>query len=284
MRLKTAFISLVLLICPCALCYGQLSFSGVNGERGYAAMRGMFKLDLDNGFVFTPQYGYYRMSDKEIDEAGSTSRYGLEGAYELNDDWTVFAEGFWQPQAVGYQAVGYGAGLRWKPFYRWGMLKNPLLTVKAEQTRYRTYVDKMGNDLTGGSFGQIETGASAQVSADAGAWNLKAAWHKVIKYSSRVPQDVTFSWADIPFMTAVVQGFVKEAAAVRVSYRTDFITPYASLARYRYAELSDTAAAVSAGLHVRLWEMTLSGGVEVFEPRRESNRRTYFSMSAEVEF
>lgn len=284
MRLKTAFISLILLICPCALCYGQLSFSGVNGERGYAALRGQYRLDLDNGFVFIPRYGYYRMTDKEIDEAGSTSRYGVEGSYEINDNWRMLAGGFWQPQAVGYQAVGYGAGAAWSPFYRWGELKNPVLTVYIGQTRYRTYVDKEGNDLPGGSFGEVETGVQTEAAADWGPWNLKAAWHKVIEYSSKPPQDITFSWANIPFMTAVVQGFVKEAAGLRVSYQTEFITPYASLVRYRYNELSDTAAAVSAGLHLHLGEMSLSGGVEVFEPRREDNRKTYFSMSAEVEF
>ncbi len=284
MRLKTAFISLCLLICPCAFCYGQLNFSGVNGERGYAAMRAQYRLDLDNGFVFMPMYGYYRMSDKEIDEAGSTSRYGLAVSYEINDSWKALAEGMWQPQAVGYQAVGYAAGIGWAPFHRWWIFSNPSLEAYAEQTRYRTYVDKQGNDLTGGAFSLVETGAHAEASADAGNWNLKAAWHKVIEYSSHPPQNVTFSWANIPFMTAVVQGFLKEAAAVRLSYRTEFITPYAALARYRYHELSDTAAAVSAGLHLHLGEMSLSGGVEVFEPRREANRKTYFSMSAEVEF
>lgn len=284
MRLKTAILCLFVLICPCALCYGQLSFSGVNGERGYAAFRGAYKLDLDNGFVLTPRYGYYRMSDKEIDEAGSTSRYGLTGSYELSDSWQVLAGGFWQPQAVGYQAVGYQAGLMWEPFYRAWQFKNPVLKATSGQTRYRTYVDKMGRDLADGSFSQIETAADAEASVEAGSWQLKAAWHKVIKYSSRQPQDVTFSWADIPFMTAVVQGFIKEAAAVRVSYKTELLTPYVSLARYRYAELSDTAAAVSAGIHLHVWEMSLSGGIEVFEPRREANRKTYFSMSADVQF
>ena len=209
---------------------------------------------------------------------------GLEASYELNDAWHALAEGFWQPQAVGYQAVGYAAGIAWEPFYRWSIFKNPLLHGYVGQTRYRTYVDKRGNDLPGGSFGEVETAAYVQAAADAGNFNLKAAWQKVIEYSSKPPANVTFSWANIPFMTAVVQGFVKEAAAVRISYRTEFVTPYASLARYRYNELSDTAAAVSAGLHLHLGEMSLSGGVEVFEPRREANRKTYFSMSAEVEF
>ena len=37
MRLKTALVSL-LLLCPCALCYGQLRFASVGGEKGYSAM------------------------------------------------------------------------------------------------------------------------------------------------------------------------------------------------------------------------------------------------------
>lgn len=284
MRVKTAFICLCLLICPCALCYGQINFSSVNGERGYAAMRGTYDWNLDNGFILSPEYGYYRMSDKEIDEAGSTSRYALGVSYELNDTWRLTADGFWQPQAVGYQAAGYGLGATWFPFYRWEQITNPRLSARFYQARYRTYVDKKGNDLAGGAFSQVETGVHALTSADVGNWKLQAAWHKVIKYSSSQPTNVTFSWADIPFMTAVVQGFVKEAAGISVRYRTNFITPYAALVRYRYAELSDSAAAVSAGVHIVLWGMSVSGGVEVFEPRREANRKTYFSMSAEIEF
>ncbi len=284
MRLKNALISLVLLICPCALCYGQLSFSGVNGERGYAAMRGFYKADLDNGFVFTPQYGYYRQTDKEYDESGSTSRYGLAGSYELNDALLFAASGFWQPTAIGYRAVGYEAGAVWRPFYRKGILKNPVLAGYAGQGRYKTSVDTMGNPLVD-SFHQVETYARAEASADLRAWNLKASWQKVIQYNNRhLTPDVTFSWADIPFMTAVIQGFIKESAAVRFSYQTDFITPYAVLGRYRYAERSDAALAVSAGMRVNWGRTSLSGGVEVFEPRREANRKTYFSMSAEVDF
>lgn len=284
MRLKNALISLVLLICPCALCYGQLSFSGVNGERGYSAMRGLYRADLDNGFVFTPRYEFYRQTDKEYDESGTTSRYGLAGSYEINDDWTLAASAFWQPTAVGYRAVGYEAGALWKPFYRWGVLKNPVLAGYAGQTRYKTEVDRMGNALMD-SFHQVETYARAEASGDIYAWRLKAAWQKVIQYNNRhLTPDVTFSWADIPFMTAVIQGFIKEAAAVRISYQTDFITPYAVWGRYRYAERGDTALAVSAGMRVQWGRTSLSGGVEVFEPRREANRKTYFSMSAEVDF
>lgn len=284
MWLKNALLSLVLLICPFALCYGQLSFLGVNGERGYSAMRSFYRADLDNGLLLIPYYEFYRQTDKEYDESGSITRYKLDTSYELNDDWALVAAAFWQPTAVGYRSVGYLAGAEWKPFYRWGVLKNPALAVSLGQERYKVYVDRMGNPL-GGAFHQLATFADIQARTELSAWDLKAAWHKVIQYKNKdFPRDVTFSWADLPYMTAVIQGFIKDAMAVRVSYPTNFITPYAVLGRYHYAERRGTALAVSAGMRVSWGRTSLSGGVEVFEPRREANRKTYFSMSAEVDF
>ncbi len=281
MRLKTALVSL-LLLCPCAYCYGQLRFASVGGEKGYSALRAAYVADLDNGFVLVPRYGYYRMSDKEIDEAGSTSRYALEVSYELSDSWAVLAQGMLQPQAVGYEGVGYGVGGQWKPFYYWAGLKNPVLRVEFGQERTRTYGNTQGKDLPQGASRQVGTVAFTQAGLDVKHFHLQAGWRKVIKYSSRVPQDVTFSWAEIPFMTAVLQGYIKDALAARISYPTDFVSPYVSFARYHYDQRRQVAAAVSAGLHVKLWEAQVTGGIEVFEPRREDNRKTYFSLSVEM--
>ena len=55
MCFRTALISL-LLFCPCALCYGQLRFASVGGEKGYSAMRASFEADLDKGWILTPKY------------------------------------------------------------------------------------------------------------------------------------------------------------------------------------------------------------------------------------
>lgn len=284
MRFKTAILSLLILICPCAFCYGQLSFSGVNGERGYSAMRGVFKWDLDNGFVLAPSYEYYRMSDeKGVEETGTTHRYGLRGSYEWTDSWKVLAGVAWQPRAVGYNSVRYYAGLSWMPFYRWACLKDPQLSVRVGQGRSKTYVNTSGERLKH-IFKETETKLQTEATVDVGSWNIKGSWQKVLQYSSPPQPNISFSWADIPFMTAVVQGFLREAAALRVSYKTQFITPYASLVRYQYAKASSPAAAVNAGLHIHWGETTLSGGVEVFEPRREMNRKTFFSMSVEIEF
>ena len=282
MRLQTALVSLLILLCPCALCYGQLRFASVGGEKGYSAMRASYEADLDNGWILTPRYGYYRMSDKEIDEAGSTSRYELQVRHELTDTWDILTELGLQPQALGYESVLYQAGVRWQPFYYWGGIKNPVLTAKFGQERYRSYVNVEGNDLPNGAFRQVGTRSQIEAEADVGRFHVQGMWQKGIKKSSRVPQDVTFSWADVPYMTAVLQGFLKDAYEVRVSYPSRFITPYASLVRYHYDQRRQVANAVSAGLHVRLWDVEVSGGIEVFEPRREENRKTYFSLSLDV--
>lgn len=282
MRLKTALVSL-LLLCPCALCYGQLRFASVGGEKGYSALRASYRADLDNGFIFTPVYGYYRMSDKEIDEAGSTSRFGLEARYELSDTWDVLAEGIWQPLAVGYDGIIYRAGAGWKPFYYFYGLKNPVLTVKFGQERTRSYVDNQGQDLPQGAFHQVATTAYTEAGVDVKKFHLQMAWQKVIKYSNRVPHNVTFSWAEVPYMTAVLQGYIKDCYAAELSYVTQLITPYVSVARYHYDQRLQVAGAVSAGLHVKIWDVQVTGGIEVFEPRREQNRKTYFSLSLEME-
>ena len=284
MCFKTAILSLLILICPCALCYGQLSFSGVNGERGYAAMRGVFRWDLDNGLTLAPSYEYYRMSDeKGVEETGTTHRYGLRVAYELTDSWKILTGISWQPSAVGYEGLRYWKGISWNPFYRRGILKNPELIVVLGQQRSKSYVDTAGERLDS-TFKETQTTLQTQMIADVGAWNIKGFWQKVLQYSNPTQQNISFSWADIPFMTAVVQGFLREAAGLRVSYQSWFITPYASIVRYQYAQASSPAAAVSAGLNLRWGVTTFSSGVEVFEPRREENRKTYFSMSVEVEF
>ena len=282
MRLKAALVSL-LLLCPCAYCYGQLRFVSVGGEGGYSAMRASYRADLDNGFILIPKYGFFRMSDAEdAQESGSTSRYGLEVLYELSDSLQVLAELMWQPQAVGYAAAGYHTGLAWQPFYYFGGLKEPWFTIKAGQDRTRSYVDISGNDLDS-PLRQVATNILADMKIDVKKLRLQAAWQKVIKYSSTVPQDVLFSWADIPYMTVVLQGFVEDAHAVRLSYNTKYVTPYAALTRFHYeSSPDDYSTALSAGLHIKLWEADFTGGVEVLEPRRNRERETFFSVSLGV--
>lgn len=284
MQLKTALLSFILLVCPFAYCNGQVSFLGVNGERGYSALRASYVWDLDNNFIFTPSYEFYRQSDApDVEETGATYRYGLRGSYDLSDAWRVYAQGFFLPEAVGNRGVSYLAGGRYHPFVRYGVLKDPFIDVHFGQRRTRTRVDSAGIPLPE-PYKQIETNVGVETGADVGPWNLKAAWHKVIQYNNQVQPGISFSWADIPYMTAVVQGFLRSATALRIGYPTYLLTPYASAVRYEYAETGRPAVAVSAGLQMKWGGTSFSGGIEVFEPRREDTRKTFFSMSVEVDF
>ena len=284
MNLKTAFLSFILFICPCAFCYGQISFLGVNGERGYSALRASYVWDLDNNFIFTPSYEFYRQSDApDVEETGSTYRYGLRGSYDISDAWRVYAQGYFLPEAVGNRGVSYFAGARFHPFLRYGIIKDPFVDIRVGQARTRTRVDSAGIWLDE-PYKQIETNIHAQTGTGLGPWDLKAAWHKVIQYNNQVRSGISFSWADIPYMTAVVQGFLRSASALCISYPTELVTPYASAVRYEYAETGRPAVAVSAGLKLKWGETSFSGGIEVFEPRREETRKTFFSMSVEVDF
>ncbi len=281
MRLKTALVSL-LLLCPCALCYGQLRFASVGGEDGYSAMRAQYAADLDNGWILIPQYGYYRMSDKIPEEGGSTSRYGVETLYEITDNLAWLVGAHLQPQSLGYEGVGYESGLQIHPFYYWKGLKNPVMQLKAGQSRQRTYVDVRGKDLPG-QFRQVGTWMELNGAVDlARRWHLQGTWQKVLKYSNRVPDEVSFSWAEVPYMTAVLQGYIKDAMATRVSFQTDLVTPYVTLVRYHYEWSRKVSSAIGAGIHVRLWGVDVTGGVEIFEPRQDEIRKTYFSLSVEA--
>ena len=282
MRFANAFLCLILWICPCALCYGQVHFSSVHGERGYSALRGSVTWDLGADVLFSPLVGYYRMSDTEQDEKGSTSRYGAQVVYDWKDWLQWIATLRWQPKAIGYQAVLYDTSLQWFPFYYWHGIKQPFVRLGIGQGRYRSLVNTEGERLPR-TFREVDTSVQAEGGAQYHRWNLKAQWQKVLKYSEPVPTGISFSWAEIPYLAAVMQGFVKEATALRVSYGTSVVTPYMGLVRYRYVQSHTDAFAVLAGLNVHLWGASFLGGIEVFEPRREENRKTFFSLSVEAE-
>ncbi len=282
LRLKL-LLTLVLVICPWVVSYGQLHFAGVNGERGYAALKGSYRWDLDNGFILTPAVGYYRMSDKEEDEPGATTKYALSVAYEIMDNLVADLAGAYIPRRLGFENVMYGAGLVYTLCYRCGPFKNPYIHARAGQSFYDIAKDINGQPLAS-RFKTTATAASLELGSELGAFWLQARYDKVIKYNHKPPQQITSNWTEIPYMTAVVQGFVSDMTAVRIAYRTRWISPYAVYARYKYLVSSEYTVSVAGGLALHLGQGTISGGVEIFEQNRQDHRKTYFFMSASTEF
>ena len=282
LRLKL-LLTLVLVICPWVVSYGQLHFAGVNGERGYAALRGSYRLDLDNGFIITPAVGYYRRSDKEEDEPGATTKFALSVAYELADGLLADVMGAYIPRRLGFENWMYGAGLTYTLCYRCGPFKYPYLHGRVGQSFYDVRDDASGRPLPG-RFTTAATAASLELGSELGAFFFQARYDKVIKYTNKPPQGVTSNWTEIPYMTAVVQGFISDMVAARVAYRTRWITPYAVYSRYKYLEASEYTVSIAGGLALHVGPGTISGGVEIFEQNRQDHRKTYFFMSASTEF
>lgn len=278
---KTVFL-LVLLICPWVYSYGQLSFATVNGERGYAAMRGSFVWEMDNGIILRPSGGYYRISDKE-EETGASGKAALDVLYPLNDEVTVFAGISYIPRRMGFENKGYRAGGQYNLCYHCGPFKNPYLRAFFGQTFYDLTAYSDGTSYPG-HFRTVANEAAAELGSELGKFFIQAQYHKVIKYNHRPPNNIVSNWTEIPFMTAIVQGFVRDIAAARITYRTRWITPYAVYARYKYLSYSEDTVSIAGGLTLHLGKSTFSGGVEIFEQNREENRKTYFSLSASTEF
>ena len=273
---------LVLLACPWVYSYGQLHFATVNGERGYAAMRGNFVWNLDNGFILIPSGGYYRISDKE-EETGATGKIALDVLYEVDDQTTVFAGGSYIPRRMGFQNAGYHMGTKYNLCYHCGPFKNVYSQALFGQTFYdlTAYANGMAYP---GHFKSTATLASAEVGSEVGKFFIQAIYHKVIKYNHRPPNELVSNWTEIPFMTAIVQGYVRDIAAAKLSYRTWWITPYAVYSRYQYLAYSNYTVSIAGGISLHWGKSTFSGGVEIFEQNQQENRKTYFSLSASTEF
>ena len=205
MRLKTALISGILILCPFALCYGQISFATVSGKNGYSAMRGSYRWEEDNGLIWIPRFGYFRFFDN-ADFDGSYFRAGLDLSYDLNDDWSLQIGGFLQPPNQGEQAYGYKAGATWQPFYYWNGLKNPFVRGAVFQTRHRIE-NHLNSDVAANQmFKEVETGTEVEVGTDFFKWGFKAQWNKVLKYNNKQGPFVDSAWAEVPFLTAVIKG------------------------------------------------------------------------------
>ena len=80
------------------------------------------------------------------------------------------------------------------------------------------------------------------------------------------------------------KGFIREAYAARLRYKTDFIEPYAAWVEYRFVESGDWSQALQTGLRLNVWDTSFLGGVEIFEPSREDRRKLFFLLSLEAEF
>ncbi len=283
MRFITALIQLVLLICPCALCYGQFGFSSIVGEGGYGAFKGAAHWSLDNGITFVPFVGYYRPNDSEEDEEFAMGKGGLEVRYDAGNATTLFVRGDLIPPQMGFERISYQAGVNYQICYHCGIIKNLYARVGAGQVFYRVtkYVDTA--EYPGGFYTQTPL-IVASLLTESGPVQIQLEYEKLIKYSQYPAPDLMSSWTDIPLMTTVTQGYVSNVFVSKLSYRTRLISPYVIWGTYKYVVEARHMQTYGAGLSLHWNKVTVSGGIENFESNWEARRKNYFSLSASTEF
>ena len=283
MRFITALLNLVLLICPCALCYGQFGFSSVVGEKGYAAFKGAAHFELDNGVRFIPFAGYYRPSDSEEDEHLAVGMAGIEVRYDVGNSAFLFARGDFVPPQEGFERISYQAGIDYQICYHCGIVKNLYARIGVGQVIYDVtkYVD--GAQYPGGFYTQTPL-ITTRLATEIGKAQLQFEYEKLIKYSHRPPIDLMSSWTSIPLMTAVTQGYVSDVFVSKLSYRTYWISPQVIWGTYRYVAEGKRLNTYGAGLSLHWNKVTVTGGIENFRSYWEDVRKNYFSLSASTEF
>jgi len=283
MRFITALLNLVLLICPCALCYGQFGFSSIVGEGGYAAFKGAANLALDNGITFVPFVGYYRPSDSEEDEKLAMGKGGVEVRYDAGNTTTLFARVDFIPRQMGFERIAYQAGIDYQICYHCGILKNLYMRVGAGQVIYKItkYVDTA--EYPGGFYTQTPL-ITTSLQTELGPMQVQFEYEKLIKYSQYPQPDLMSSWTDIPLMTTVTQGYVSNMLVSKLSYHTRWISPYVIWGTYKYVVEGRHMQTYGAGLSLHWNKVTVSGGIENLQSNWEDTRQNYFSLSASTEF
>ena len=283
MRFITALVNLVLLICPCALCYGQVSFSSIVGEGGYGAFKGAARWEMDNGIAFVPFVGYYRPSDSEEDEEFTMGKGGVEVRYDTGNSTAVFLWGDFVPMQIGFERISYQAGMEYQICYHCGVVKNLYMRLGVGQVFYKVtkYVDTA--EYPGGFHAQTPL-LTGRLGTELGPMELQFEYEKLIKYSHQPPEDIMASWTDIPLMTTVTQGYVSNVFVGKWSYHTRLVSPYVIWGTYKYVVGGRHKDTYGAGLSLHWNKVTVSGGIENIASNWEDSRQNYFSLSASTEF
>lgn len=282
MRLFCKLAVLILLLCPCAFCYGQTSFSSITGEGGYAVMKGSIVLPLDNGTTWIAGGGYYRPSDKETDEAYSTSKASLEMRYDVGNNAQLFINGDYVPRRAGFESTHYQGGARYELCYHCGVLKNAYIQASAGQVFYD--INRQSAGEGSGPYHANSPLLSVETGAASGPFELQLRYEKLIKYTHPPHKKGLSNWTEIPFMTAIVNDFTSYAGAGKLSYHTRLISLYGIWSEYSCLPQHSHRTAWGTGLSVHWGRTLLSGGVENFEPSWHARHKSYFFVSASTSF
>lgn len=270
--MKKLFLCLVLLTCPIAFSFGQLSVSGVTGNNDYSAVRASYNLSLPlTPMSITPKFAMY-----EQNGMNTMYQYGLAAniTTPFYDLLQVGAEGGYTPKANDYSNYFWDvhAALSLQNF----LFKFiPLEEVKAG-VGYKTIYH---------SFYSPDTDVTEQdiymfLYQKTGGFDASLTYTKALDFSGDkvgVPL-----WLDIPGFTAVYEGYLDHSLTLDAGYTYKFIRPYAG---YTFIKTDNYPSTDSArlGVILNVFMVDVNASVEWFNfTQNTSDRQTFFSLTAGI--
>ena len=271
--MKKLLLLLVLLACPIAFCFGQLSVSGVAGNNDYSAMRAAYDwnpLPLVP-LTVTPKFNMYTQQNMDTMYqygVGATAKVphydlleaGLDAAYTQKAN--NYSNYYWDAHAalnienlffhilpLDALKIGLGYKTTYHSFY------NPDYDVTEQDIYTFLYAQKSGFDM-----------------------NLQ--YSKAIHFSG--DKNGVPLWLDVPGFTAVNQGYLDYALGADVGYTYKIVRPYAG---YTYVKIDNAPSTDDArlGIIVSVLMINFNASVEWFDVSKNAgNRQTFYSLTAGV--
>lgn len=275
--MKKLILSLLLLICPLAICLGQVSVSGVTGSDGYSVLRSSLQTDVlfIPGLSITPGYSVYQRNGMK-----SMSQYSLGANFNVPiiDILEVGASGGYIPRANDYSSYFYdiNASVNAETLFFRLLPTDELRVGGGVKNTYHSFYDP--------SYKIDETDAYGFISQQTGGFDTSVNFTKAISYSKDL-NGTNPPWMDVKNFTAVYSGYLDYSLGVNAGYTYKFIRPYAS---YNFLKTKNTDFSTDnarAGVIIKVLVVDFNAAVEWFNfTRNTAERKSFFSLTAGVKF
>lgn len=274
MIMKKLLLSVSLLICPMVFTFGQLSLSGLAGKNGYSVLNASFTAGVPfvPGLSLVPKYSLL-----EQDNTPAISQYGLGANLRLPfiDIVEVGADAYYIPKSNNYSAFSYdlhGAVNVENLLFR--LLPTDTLKLGAGvRTIYHSFYDPDYDNTEVDGYGFLNIGK--------GGLDASVTYVKALSYSNTT-NGIYPPWLNLPYFTAIYNGYLDYSLGLGVGYTYKFIRPFVAY-NFLRTEGAPSTDDAKVGLTVRVLMVDINAAVEWLNfSQNTENRKTFFSLTAGV--
>ncbi len=254
--------------------FGQLSLSGLAGKDGYSVLNASFNAPVPfvPGLSIVPRY-----SILEQDNVSSMSQYGLGAYWQLPfiDIVEVGADAYYIPKANGYSAFSYDlqAAVNVENLLFRLLPTDTLKAGAGVRTIYHSFYDPDYDNTEVDGYGFLNIGK--------GGLDLSLTYTKALSFSNGTSGEYP-PWLNLPYFTAIYNGYLDYSLGIGAGYTYKFIRPYVAY-NFLKTEGAPSTDDAKLGLTVRILMVDVNASVEWLNfSQNTANRKAFFSLTAGV--